>query len=158
ILQTQGRGPLPDPQRYLNDDSPQGNPLMPGIRDPGPLENDWVVPPPPADFIDIDAYLTEARTGRLMFGVGVNSNAGLIGNIVFSENNFDILNPPTSWNDLWNGNAWRGAGQKFRIEALPGTQVSRYMVDWQDPYFLDSDYNLGVSGFYYNRYFRYWTE
>ncbi|MFO0918623.1 MAG: BamA/TamA family outer membrane protein [Planctomycetaceae bacterium] len=161
IIPTQGRGPLPDPQRYLNDDSPQGNPLMPGIRDPGPTDDDWLMlppPAPPADFIDVDAYLTEARTGRLMFGVGVNSNAGLIGNIVFSENNFNILRPPTSWADVWSGSAWRGAGQKFRIEALPGTQVSRYMVDWQDPYFLDSDYNLGVSGFYYNRYFRYWTE
>lgn len=156
ILQTQGRGPLPDPQRYLNDVSPQGDPFIPGIRDPQP-RNLWEDMPPP-EYIDIDAYLTEARTGRLMFGVGVNSNAGLVGNIVFSENNFDILRPPTSWSDLWNGNAWRGAGQKFRIEALPGTQVSRYLVDWQDPYFLDSDYNLGVSGFYYNRYFRNWTE
>jgi outer membrane protein insertion porin family len=155
IVPVQGRGPLPGPQRYLHDDSPKGDPLVPAIRDPDP--NIWENLPPP-EFIDIDAYLTEARTGRLMFGVGVNSNAGLIGNIVFSENNFDILRPPTSWSDLWNGNAWRGAGQKFRIEALPGTQVSRYLVDWQDPYFLDTDYNLGLSGFYYNRYFRNWTE
>ncbi len=155
VVPTQGRGPFPGPQRYLYDDSPQGDPFMPAIRDPDP--NVWQNMPPP-EFIDIDAYLTEARTGRLMFGVGVNSNAGLVGNIVFSENNFDILRPPTSWSDLWNGSAWRGAGQKFRIEALPGTQVSRYLVDWQDPYFLDTDYNLGLSGFYYSRYFRDWTE
>jgi outer membrane protein insertion porin family len=156
ILQTQGRGPSPEPQRYLWDVSPQGNPLVPGIQEPAPPNIFETLPPP--EFIDIDAYLTEARTGRLMFGVGVNSNAGLVGNIVFSENNFDILRPPTSWADLWSGNAWRGAGQKFRIEALPGTQVSRYLVDWQDPYFMDTDYNLGVSGFYYNRFFRNWTE
>lgn len=155
IIQTQGRGPLPPHQNYIFDDSPQGNPLMPAIRDPDP--NIWETMPPP-EFIDIDTYLTEARTGRLMFGVGVNSNAGVVGNIVFSENNFNILRPPTSWDDLWSGSAFRGAGQKFRVEAMPGSQVSRYLVDWQDPYFLDSDYNLGVSGFFYNRYFRQWTE
>lgn len=151
----QGRGPMPGPQGYIFDDSPQGNPLRPAIRDPDP--NMWEQMPPP-EFIDIDAYLAEARTGRLMFGVGVNSNAGVIGNIVLQENNFDIMRPPTSWADVWNGTAWRGAGQKFRIEAMPGTQVSRYLVDWQDPYFLDSNVNFGVSGFYYQRYFRYWNE
>jgi len=155
IIQTQGRGPFPGPQGYIYDDSPMGDPFMPAIRDPDP--NVWENLPPP-EFIDVDAYLTEARTGRLMFGVGVNSNAGVIGNIVFSENNFDILRPPTSWADLWNGSAFRGAGQKFRIEAMPGSQVSRYLVDWQDPYFMDTDYSLGVSGFFYNRYFRNWTE
>ena len=93
-----------------------------------------------------------------MFGVGVNSNSGVVGNIVLSENNFDILRPPTSMEDIWNGTAWRGAGQKFRIEALPGTQVSRYLIDWQDPYFLDTTTNLGVSGFYFTRFYRNWNE
>lgn len=124
----------------------------------GPPANSPLVPQAPPEFVDIDAYLTEARTGRLMFGVGVNSNAGLVGNIVLSESNFDILNPPTSLADLTNGTAWRGAGQKFRIEAMPGTVVSRYLVDWSDPFFLDSEYNVGVSGFYYNRFFEFWTE
>lgn len=155
VLMAQGRGPLPGPQGYIYDDSPQGNPLRNAIRDPD--SNMWAQMPPP-EFIDIDAYLAEARTGRLMFGVGVNSNAGVIGNIVLQENNFDIMRPPTSWADVWNGTALRGAGQKFRIEAMPGSQVSRYLVDWQDPYFLDSNVNFGVSGFYYQRYFRYWNE
>ena len=93
-----------------------------------------------------------------MFGVGVNSDAGVVGNIVLSEQNFDILRPPTSWADIWNGTAWRGGGQRFRIEAMPGSSVSRYLVDWSDPYFLDSNYNLGVSGFYFQRYYQDWTE
>jgi outer membrane protein insertion porin family len=155
ILLTQSRGPLPAPQNYMFDNDNAGDPLAPSIRDPDP--NVWDQMPPP-EFIDIDAYLAEARTGRLMFGVGVNSNAGVIGNIVLSENNFDIMRPPTSWADIMNGTAWRGGGEKFRIEAMPGTQVSRYLVDWQNPYFLDTDVNLGVSGFYYQRFFRHWTE
>lgn len=154
-LLAQGRGPDPLPQRYIYDQSPQGDPLAPGINDPYPL---WDPRIPPPEFIDIDAYLAEARTGRLMFGAGVNSNSGVVGNIVLSENNFDILRPPTSFEDIWNGTAWRGAGQKFRIEALPGSEVSRYLVDWQDPYFLDTNINLGVSGFYFTRFYRYWDE
>jgi outer membrane protein insertion porin family len=155
MLMAQGRGPMPGPQNFMNDSSPQGNPLTPGVRSPDP--NDWVQVPPP-EFIDIDAYVAEARTGRLMFGVGVNSDAGVIGNIVLSENNFNIRRPPTSIADIMNGTAFRGAGEKFRIEALPGSEVSRYLVDWQNPYFLDSDVNLGVSGFYYTRFFRFWDE
>lgn len=155
VMLAQGRGPNPPPQRYLYDDSSQGDPLRPGVN--GGVDNLWEQMPPP-EFIDIDAYLAEARTGRLMFGVGVNSNSGVVGNIVLQENNFDILRPPSSFEDIWNGTAWRGAGQKFRIEALPGTQVSRYLVDWQDPYFLDTNVNFGVSGFYFQRFYRFWNE
>lgn len=156
VMLAQGRGPTPPPQGFMYDNSPQGDPLRPGLNG-GVQDNLWEQMPPP-EFIDIDAYLAEARTGRLMFGVGVNSNSGVVGNIVLQENNFDILRPPSSFEDIWNGTAWRGAGQKFRIEALPGTQVSRYLVDWQDPYFLDTNVNFGVSGFYFQRFYRYWSE
>ena len=153
IFRAQSKDPLQPPANFGFDNSPQGDPFGNAIRNPDP--DDWTKTP---EFVDIDTYLTEARTGRLMFGVGVNSDAGLIGNIVLSEQNFDILRPPTSWSDIANGTAWRGGGQKFKIEAMPGTQVSRYLVDWQDPYFLDSNFNLGVSGFYFTRYYRNWYE
>ena len=146
--------PLP-PGVFGSDSDSQSNPFGNAIRNSE--TDDWQRMPPP-EFIDIDAYVNEARTGRLMFGVGVNSNAGVVGNIVLSEQNFDILRPPTSWDDVWNGTAWRGGGQRFRIEAMPGSQVSRYLVDWQDPYFLDSNFNLGVSGFYFQRFYQNWTE
>ncbi|ADG68191.1 outer membrane protein assembly complex, YaeT protein [Planctopirus limnophila DSM 3776] len=142
------------PQNYEYDNSPQGDPYgNPRRFDQNIYDNS--VPP---EFIDIDAYLKEARTGRLMFGVGVNSDAGVIGNIVLSESNFDIFRPPTSFEDIVNGTAWRGAGQRFRLEAAPGSEVSRYTVDWSDPYFMDSDYNIGVSGFYYTRFLEFWQE
>jgi outer membrane protein insertion porin family len=153
IFRAQSKDPLQPPANFAFDNSPQGDPFGNAIRNPDP--DDWTKVP---EFVDVDTYLSEARTGRLMFGVGVNSDAGLIGNIVLSEQNFDILRPPTSWSDITNGTAWRGGGQKFKIEAMPGTQVSRYLVDWQDPYFLDSNFNLGVSGFYFTRYYRNWYE
>jgi outer membrane protein insertion porin family len=108
--------------------------------------------------IDLEAVVTEAQTGRLMFGVGVNSNAGLIGNIVLDEQNFDITKFPTSWEDFRNGTAWRGAGQRFRVEAAPGTSVSRYAVTFQEPYLFDRPVSFGISGSYYERFFRDWHE
>ncbi|WP_437206151.1 BamA/OMP85 family outer membrane protein [Planctomicrobium sp. SH664] len=137
----------PAPQDFYFGVSPQGDPY-------GDVRS---VPQPPG-FMDLDIEVSEGRTGRLMFGVGVNSDAGVIGQITLQEDNFDILRPPTSFADIINGTAWRGAGQSFRLEAQPGDQVSRYLASWQDPYFMRTDFSLGVSGFYFNRYYESWTE
>ena len=102
--------------------------------------------------------MNEAQTGKFMFGAGVNSNAGLVGSIVLDEQNFDWQRTPNSWEDIRNGQAFRGAGQKFRIEAAPGTQVSRYMINFTEPYLFDTPVGLGLSGYYFNRFYRDWTE
>ncbi len=133
------------PGNPLFDPTPQGDPFSQVHRTP-------------TGEIDLDYYLTEDRTGRLMFGVGVNSSSGLVGSVVLQEQNFDILRPPTSWDDIMNGTAWRGAGQRFRIELVPGTEVSRYTVSWQDPYFMNTNNSLGVSAFYFQRYYLDWDE
>lgn len=112
----------------------------------------------PQGQLDYDVYVNETQTGRLSFGVGVNSNSGVVGSIVLEENNFDITRFPRGLEDIRNGTAWRGGGQQFRMEAVPGNIVSRYLISWTDPYFMDTPYSLGVSGFYFNRFYRNWTE
>ncbi|MEZ6047339.1 MAG: POTRA domain-containing protein [Planctomycetaceae bacterium] len=129
------------------------NPLTEGVTQGDPLQGSMQ-----QRQVDIDTYLTEARTGSFMFGVGVNSDSGLAGNIVLQEQNFDIMRPPTSFQDIVNGTAWRGAGQKFRLEAVPGTEIGRYTASWSDPHFLDTDYSFGVSGFYFTRFYPDWDE
>ena len=69
-----------------------------------------------------------------MFGVGVNSDAGLVGNITWTSRT-SIGRRPTSWEDIMEGRAFRGAGERFRLELVPGTQVQRYMISFQEPYF-----------------------
>jgi hypothetical protein len=76
---------------------------------------------PDREFKDILLQVQETRTGSLMFGVGVNSDAGLTGSVLLNERNFDLLRPPTRFDDLFSGRAFRGAGQEFRIEAVPDT-------------------------------------
>lgn len=120
--------------------------------------SDPLVQDAPSGQLDYDIYVNEAQTGRLSFGVGVNSNSGVVGSIVLEENNFDITRFPRGLEDVRNGTAWRGGGQQFRMEAVPGNIVSRYLISWTDPYFMDSPYSLGVSGFYFNRFYRNWTE
>jgi len=108
--------------------------------------------------VDLDVQVSETQTGRLMFGVGVNSDAGVVGSIVLNEFNFDILRFPRSFQDIRDGLAWRGGGQRFRLEAVPGNEVSRFLVSWTDPYFLNTNYSLGFSGFFFNRFFEDWDE
>jgi outer membrane protein assembly complex protein YaeT len=107
---------------------------------------------------DILVQIKETHTGSLMFGIGVNSDAGLVGSIVLNERNFDLFRLPTSWEDVLEGRAFRGAGQEFRIEAVPGTQLQRYTVSFREPYLFDSKFALGVSAYYYDRIFNEYTE
>jgi RNA polymerase sigma factor (sigma-70 family) len=70
---------------------------------------------PEGTFKDIIITVQEAKTGSLMFGVGVNGDAGLTGSIRLNERNFDVRRVPTSSDDLPNGTTHRGAGQELRV-------------------------------------------
>jgi hypothetical protein len=68
----------------------------------------------------------QGTTGSVLFGVGVNSDAGLSGRVILNERNFDLSRPPMSVGDFFNGKGFRGAGQEMRLEPVPGTQLQRY--------------------------------
>jgi outer membrane protein insertion porin family len=112
---------------------------------------------PPID-LPLDWWLDETTTGRFMFSVGVNSDLGLLGSVVIDEQNFDWTRWPRSWEDIRTATAFRGAGQRFRLEAMPGTQLQRYTVNFTEPYLFDTRISLGLSGYYYDRRFVEWTE
>ncbi len=114
--------------------------------------------PYPQQSVDIIFQGQETQTGRLQLGMGVNSDAGVVGNIVIDERNFDWRRPPRGWEDFRNGTAFRGAGQRLRIEASPGSQVNRYLASFQEPYLFDSPISLGLSGSYFDRRFNDWDE
>ncbi len=100
-----------------------------------------------------------ARTGRIMLGGAVNSDAGVTGQLTIDERNFDIMRWPTSFQDLFSGTAFRGAGQTFRIEAAPGTDFKRYTMQFADPnLFGYRPVSMSVSGFLYDRRFNDWDE
>lgn len=112
----------------------------------------------PDELVDVHVNVAEGQTGRFMVGVGVNSDAGVVGQIMLDERNFDWRRLPTSWRDFTDGTAFRGAGQRFRLEAAPGTEVQRYLASFQEPYLWDTPISFGLSGSYYDRRFRDWDE
>lgn len=108
--------------------------------------------------VDVFVDLEETQTGRFLLGVGVNSDAGVVGQILLDERNFDWRRPPRSWQDVVDGTAWRGGGQKLRLEAAPGSEVQRYLASWQEPFLMGTPISLSLSGSYYDRRFNDWDE
>jgi outer membrane protein insertion porin family len=149
-------GSLPPPLPALPPPPPEALPGMPitpaypGFQPPSNIV-------PPGTPTPLDVFVEETRTGRFMFGLAVNSDAGVTGNITVDERNFDIAKPPGSWDDFANGTALRGAGQGFRIEAQPGNRVQRYLISFTDPYFIN-DISFNASAFYFDRIYFDWNE
>jgi outer membrane protein assembly complex protein YaeT len=108
-------------------------------------------PDAPNNFRNLLVTVEEQNTGTFQIGAGVTSDAGFTGSIIVNERNFDITRFPTSFDDFLSGNAFRGAGQEFRIEAVPGTQLQRYQVSWREPFLFDSLFSLGTSAYYFDR-------
>ena len=60
-----------------------------------------------------------------------------------------------------NTNPWgwgRGGGQRLRLEAVPGTRVQRYMINFSEPYLLHTEVSGSFSAFFYNRRYREYDE
>jgi outer membrane protein insertion porin family len=154
---------------YGNDFAPRQGPDRPvagpnGAYAPGPIfsENSPFRDGPPngepARPLGINIRTEETMTGRLMFGVGINSDAGVVGQVILDEQNFNWARWPTSWEDVRNATAFRGAGQRFRLEAMPGTQVQRYAINFQEPFMFGSQVSMSLGGFYYNRIYTEYTD
>ena len=97
---------------------------------------------------DVLVAVKEGNTAQLVFGAGVSSNAGLIGNVSLRQKNFDITRWPRGWNDP---GAFRGAGQQFRIVLEPGVERQQYSVGFTEPYLFDREIRLDTSGSFYQR-------
>lgn len=108
--------------------------------------------------VDVFVDLEETQTGRFLVGVGVNSNAGVVGQILLDERNFDWRRAPRSWQDVVDGTAWRGAGQRMRLEAAPGSEVQRYLASFQEPFLMGTPISLTLSGSYFDRRYLDWDE
>ncbi len=114
---------------------------------------------PPIREVPVDVWVNEARTGRFMVGGAVNSDAGVTGQIVLDERNFDITRPPRSFAEVLSGRAFRGAGQTFRLEAVPGNNFQRHSISFGDPYlfgYLPLSFN--INGFYFDRRYQDYDE
>jgi outer membrane protein insertion porin family len=113
---------------------------------------------PYTNYADLDVYVQETQTGKINFGGAYNSDNGLVGQFIIDERNFDIRRPPRSLQDIIDGTAWRGGGQAFRLELVPGSQLQRYLVSISEPYFLNTDWSASASAYYFDRIYFDWSE
>jgi len=100
---------------------------------------------------DAEVSVVEGQTGMVMVGAGVASDSGVIGQLVFEQKNFDIKDKPESFTEFITGQAFKGAGQNFRISLQPGTEVSEYRVNFTEPYFQNKPVSLDITGSSYER-------
>src|ERR1700757_4942164 len=87
---------------------------------------------------DLNVVVQEKRTGSLNFGLGFDSNQGLVGFTELNQGNFDILNWKT----------FTGAGEKFRVRVQIGTQEKQVTANFTEPYFLDKRLAVGTDAFF----------
>ena len=107
----------------------------------------------PANYADLDVYLSETSTGRINFGGAYNSDSGLVGQFVIDERNFDITRFPRNFREIVDGTAWRGGGQNFRLELVPGSDVERYLVSFSEPFLFGTRVSFSSSLYYFQRQF-----
>ncbi|MCA9212524.1 MAG: BamA/TamA family outer membrane protein [Planctomycetales bacterium] len=162
---TSGRGDYGDPDNYPPPGSYPRRIGPPTIR-PGDIGfgdgPDYAESSQPftGRYADLEVNVQEQQTGRFMFGVGVNSDAGLTAQVVVDEYNFDWRRFPRGVEDVMNGTAFRGGGQRLRIEAVPGSQLQRYMINFTEPYLVlgGHQFSLNLSGYLYDRRYFDWDE
>ncbi len=133
------------------------------IRPVAPPAEETVVPPagapeappeigpavPPAaepERKDVRIDIEEGMSGLIMPGVGFSSDSGVIGRLMFRQQNFDISDWPANLGELFSLKSFRGAGQILSVSLEPGTRYSQYYVNFIDPYWRDEPITLNVLG------------
>ncbi|MAO23000.1 MAG: hypothetical protein CMJ25_19795 [Phycisphaerae bacterium] len=103
------------------------------------------------NYRDVLIEIEETNTGSFDIGGAVSSDSGVIGRIALTQRNFDIRDTPDSPGEFFSGRAFRGGGQTFSIELLPGNRVQTYSIGLSEPYLLESKYSGSANLFYRNR-------
>ncbi len=98
---------------------------------------------------DLEYVVETGDSLRIDLGVQYGSDNGFAGQIGFTFQNFDIARWPSlahPFEDIYQGRAWRGAGQTFEVSASPGTDFSRYSVRFTEPdLFRDHLERIGLT-------------
>jgi outer membrane protein insertion porin family len=108
-------------------------------------------PPDNTTYRDVLIEIEETNTGSFDLGGAVSSDSGVIGRIAITQRNFDLSDTPDSFGEFISGRAFRGGGQTFQIEALPGNEVQTFRISLSEPYLLESNYSGSASAFFRRR-------
>lgn len=102
---------------------------------------------------DVQVDIKEGPSGSIMPGVGISSDSGFIGRLVYQQQNFDITDLPDNPMDIFRPwKAFKGAGQVLKVTLEPGTRYSQYYVNFSDPYWRDRPITMDLLGRSWKRY------
>ena len=104
------------------------------------------------DSRDALVEVTESNTGMLLFGVGVDTNSGVLGQFSIEQRNFDASKKPESFKDFITGSAYVGGGQRLKLSVEPGTDMTRANLKFYEPYLNDQPVYLDFNLFLFKRY------
>jgi outer membrane protein insertion porin family len=107
---------------------------------------------------DVLVQIQETNTGKFAIGAGINSDSGVVGTISLTQRNFDVTDWPDSWGEFLRGEAFRGGGQTFTLEAYPGTQSNVLALSLAEPALFESNYSGSIGGSYRTRDYDAYTE
>jgi outer membrane protein insertion porin family len=95
---------------------------------------------------DVSVNMKEGLTGMWNPGISIGSDTGVIGQLLWSQRNFDVTDWPESFGEFITMQSFKGAGQSLSIALQPGTEVSYYSVEFVEPYFQDKPTSLTIAG------------
>ncbi|MCG3126182.1 MAG: Outer membrane protein assembly factor BamA [Phycisphaerae bacterium] len=103
------------------------------------------------DARDALVEVREANAINFLIGGGVSSDAGLVGSFTIENRNFDLADTPRTWGEFFRGQSFRGDGQRVRLLIEPGTELTRFRLDFDEPYLLDKPLRFGASAYLFQR-------
>ena len=106
------------------------------------------------NYRDALAEVRETRTGLIIFGVGVDTNSGVLGQFAIEQRNFDIAKYPRTMRELFSGDAFTGGGQRMKLSFSPGTRVTTGYINFFEPYLFDQPYYMDLTLMLFRR----WRE
>lgn len=102
---------------------------------------------------DVRVDMEEGMTGMIRPGVGFSSDNGVLGQLIYQQQNFDITDTPEDFGEwLMPWKPFRGAGERFSVRLEPGTKYSQYSANFVDPYWRDEPITFNTLGQSWKRY------
>lgn len=91
------------------------------------------------DLVDIALDVEDGATGELRWGVSIAPGTGATAYINYNKRNFDLWNPPSSWNpataidEILDNRAFHGGGQNLNLLLAPGSRQSQFQLTFIEP-------------------------
>ncbi|MDF1809686.1 MAG: BamA/TamA family outer membrane protein [Phycisphaerales bacterium] len=130
---------------------PKAHPKTNSDSDSNPDTRISLRPTDESNYRDVLIEIEETNTGSFDIGGAVSSDSGVIGRIALVQRNFDVRDTPDSPGEFFAGRAFRGGGQTFQIELLPGNRVQTYSIGLTEPYLFETKYSGSANLFYRKR-------